>query len=336
MTVPAPGGCAATPSPGPDAVPPAVTIRPYRNEDADWQAVRDLLVRSHGAVGRGWTWDIRRWDGLRFHNEVPILADRLAAVTGLWEDDDGRLVGVVHPEGGSDPFLELDPAWRHLEPEMLEWAEERMARPADGRRVVEVGAWDWDEHRRAVLAGRGYVEQPDGWWTRWTDVAAIAAGDGLAVPAGYTIRTTGEASFDEDCARMADLLNAAFGRTVHTAAEYRTFMTGAPAFRHDLNLVAIAPDGSFAAHVGVYLDPVNAHGVFEPVCTHPGHRRLGLARTLMLKGLRRLHALGSVTAAVDTGDSEEANAFYRSLGFAEEHRAHAWRRDLGSAGRRLG
>lgn len=30
-------------------------------------------------------------------------------------------------------------------------------------------------------------------------------------------------------------------------------------------------------------------------------------------------------------DSEEANAFYRSLGFADEYRAHAWHRDLGPA-----
>lgn len=309
---------------------PHASVRPYRNDDAEWWAVRDLLVRTHGAVGRGWTWDIRRWDGLRFHDEVPVLADDVAAVTGLWEDDDGRVVAVVHPEGGGDPFLELDPAWRHLEPAMVEWAETRISTERDGRRVTELVAWDWDEPRRALLAGRGYREQPDGWWSRWTDLApdAAAADDVPAPPPGYSVRTTAEATFDDDCARMAALLNAAFGRTIHTAAEYRQFMLGAPAFRHDLNLVAVAPDGSFAAHAGVYLDPVNAHGVFEPVCTHPGHRRLGLARTLMLEGLRRLRAAGAVTAAVDTGDAEEANAFYRSLGFAAEYRAHAWRRDL--------
>ena len=54
-----------------------------------------------------------------------------------------------------------------------------------------------------------------------------------------------------------------------------------------------------------------------------------MARILLLEGLRRLRALGARTAAVDTGDAEEANAFYRSLGFAHEYRAHAWRRDLG-------
>jgi ribosomal protein S18 acetylase RimI-like enzyme len=309
-------------------MPRRATVRPYRRGgDVDWWAVRDLLVRTHGVVGRGWNWDIRRWDGLRFHNEVPELPDHVAAATGCWEDDAGRLVGVVHPEGGGDPFLEVDPAWRHLEPEMLAWAEAHVARPADGRRIAEVLAWDWDEPRRALLAERGYVEQPDGWWSRWTDLARPV--EVPRTPHGYLVRTTGEATFDQDAARMASLLNAAFRRSIHTADEYRQFMQGAPAFRHDLNLVAVGPDGSFAAHVGAYLDPVNAHGVFEPVCTHPDHRRQGLARILLLEGLRRLRGLGAVSAAVDTGDMAEANAFYRALGFAEEHRAHAWRRDLG-------
>jgi mycothiol synthase len=315
---------------------PSATARPYRNDDADWQAVRDLLVRTHGAQGPGWNWDIRRWDGLRFHRETPVIPDHLAAVTGCWEDDTGRLVGVVHPEAGGDPFLEVDPAWRHLEPEMLAWAESHSATRRDGRRILEVFAWDWDEPRRALLTGRGYAQQATGGWRRVLRVGArspeaAGAAAGPALADGYTLATTGEASLDADAGRMAALLNAAFGRTVHTAAEYRSFMTGAPAFRHDLNLVAVAPDGSFAAHVGVYWDAANRHGVFEPVCTHPDHLRRGLARTLVLEGARHLEALGAVTATVDTGDMEVANAFYRSLGFHEEHRGHDWRLEPDSA-----
>jgi ribosomal protein S18 acetylase RimI-like enzyme len=130
---------------------------------------------------------------------------------------------------------------------------------------------------------------------------------------------------------MAALLNAAFGRTVHTAAEYRTFATASPSFRHDLNLVAEAADGSFAAHVGLTLDEVNGHGIIEPVCTHPGHRRQGLARALILEGLKRLREQGAITCSVETGDMEPANALYRAIGFTEEYRGHAWRLALPSS-----
>jgi ribosomal protein S18 acetylase RimI-like enzyme len=66
--------------------------------------------------------------------------------------------------------------------------------------------------------------------------------------------------------------------------------------------------------------------MFEPVCTHPAHRRLGLARTLILEGMRRLHDLGALTADVESGDGEVASTLYRECGFSEEYHAHVWRR----------
>jgi ribosomal protein S18 acetylase RimI-like enzyme len=68
------------------------------------------------------------------------------------------------------------------------------------------------------------------------------------------------------------------------------------------------------------FEPTNRSGVFEPVCTHPDHQRRGLARALMLEGMRRLRDLGTLTACVDTGDMEPANALYRVCGFTEEYR----------------
>jgi ribosomal protein S18 acetylase RimI-like enzyme len=132
---------------------------------------------------------------------------------------------------------------------------------------------------------------------------------------------------------MAGLLNASFGRTVHTAAEYRTFATRSPSFRHELNLVAIAPDRSFAAHAGFTLDEANRHAIIEPVCTHPDHRQLGLGSALIGEGLRRLRDLGAATCDVETGDMIPANALYRSIGFTEEYRGHQWRKDVGTTRR---
>jgi ribosomal protein S18 acetylase RimI-like enzyme len=300
--------------------------------DADWWAIRGLLVRTHAAVPPGWNWDIRRWDGRRFHNEDPVLPPSFTDGIGLWEAG-GVLVGAVHGEGGGDAFLELDPAWRDLEPAMLDWAEAHLAAVHDGRRRLEVVAWAADERRVAALRARGYVRGAEVWARRLTL-------DGRPIPvpevaAGYRLRTTSRATLGHDAAGIAGLLNASFRRSLHTAAEYRTFATRSPSFRHDLNLVAEAPDGSFAAHVGLTLDEANRHGIVEPVCTHPEHRRHGLARALILEGMRRLGDLGARTCDVETGDMAAANALYRSLPFREELGGHAWTRDLGSAAERV-
>jgi mycothiol synthase len=145
------------------------------------------------------------------------------------------------------------------------------------------------------------------------------------VPEPYRLATT--STSDDDCAHMASLLNAAFGRTVHMAREHPTFVKRSTSFDHYMNLVAVAPDGSFAAHAGVTYGEHNRHGIFEPACTRPDHRRFGLARDLMLEGLRRPVARGAQSASADMGDQVASNALNASRGFTEAHHFHAWRRD---------
>jgi mycothiol synthase len=307
-----------------DAAPKA---RPLRDE-RDWWRVRTLLVATHATVRPGWNWDIRRWDGWRFHAEEPVSQEGLARVVGLWETPDGRLRGAVHPESPGEAYLQLDPDFRHLEPAMVAWAEEHLATTtgADHGRSLTLYVDDVDEPRRWALAERGYVMANAGGWLRWLRLDDRPPQVPPLLPGGYRLRPT--EGTDGDCARMAALLNAAFGRTVHTAREYRTFMDRSPAFEHELNLVVVAPDGSFAAHAGFTYDHDNRHGIVEPVCTHPDHRRLNLARTLILEGVHRVAARGARTASLDTGEGLAANALYAGCGFTTAHHVHPWRRDL--------
>ena len=315
---------------------------PYRDE-RDWWRIRTLLVDTHPRVAAAWNWDIRRWDGHRFHREEPCSDEEMAATIGLWETPDGRLVAAVHPESSGDAFLELDPGFRFLEPAMVGWAEEHLAGGPDehGRRRLELWVLDDDTARIRLLQELGYEQEASGAWLRWlrfesTDVSGVSGAPGPmlvsdasgvpSVPEPYLVRTTD--STDRDCARMADLLNLAFGRTVHTAREYRTFSDRSPSFEHALNLVAVGPGGSFAAHVGVTFDALNRHGIVEPVCTHPERRRAGLARVLLFEGLRRLQARGALTAQVDTGERVPANALYAACGFTEAHHMHGWSREF--------
>ena len=150
------------------------------------------------------------------------------------------------------------------------------------------------------------------------------------VASGYGLRTThmeGEEQW-QDCVHMAELLNAAFNRPgFHQAEEYHNFITRSPGFIHELNLVAVAPDGSFAAHAALNYDEANRYAIFEPVCTHPDHRRKGLAQALMLEGLRRVREIGATYVEVSTGDDAPANALYDSIGFTEYYKAYYWKKE---------
>ncbi len=301
----------------------ACLARPLHG-DADFWRVRELLVETYPHTPLGFNWDVRRWDGSRFHHATPDWAERCAGRVQLWETASGQLVGVVNPEGEGDAYLQVHPAFRLLEPEMVAWADEHLSKPnADGHRQLEIFVYDYDAQRQQLLKNRGYTQMNYGGVVRRLRLNEKTP-EPVALASGYQLRTT-EPDDLANCQRIADLLNAAFNRNFHTAVEFQNFTRQAPCFRPALDLVAVAPDGSFAAYVGIAYDEANRHAVFEPVCTHPQHQRRGLARALMCEGLHRLKALGAADVSVDTGDMIPANRLYDSIGFTEVCLGHVWR-----------
>jgi GNAT superfamily N-acetyltransferase len=232
----------------------------------------------------------------------------------------------VLSEGAGDAHLQVHPDYRHIEPEMVDWAEKHLAvaNTANGVRTLEFYVNEYDALRQQMLGGRGYVKMSHGGMCRHLRLGCQPL-PAVQVAAGYTLRATNPDDLD-DCQRIADLLNAAFNRTFHNAQEYQNFARLAPSFRRELDLVAVAPDGSFAAYAGIPYDEINRRGIYEPVCTHPDHQRKGLARALMTEGLHRLRALGAVDATVDTGDMTPANALYTAMGFTEAYKTYAWQK----------
>ena len=303
---------------------PAIITRPM--QEGDFARMRQLLIDTVAITPIGFTWDMRRLDGKRFYNADLAAHRLLRRPVQLWENAAGQLAGYVLSESPGDAHLNVHPDFRHLEAEMIAWAEAHLAVPCpDGAgREVEIYVYEYDALRQQLLAARGFEKMNYGGMCRHIRLGCqpIAAPE---VAAGYTLRTT-QPDDMHDCQRIADLLNAAFHRDFHNAQEFSHFAQHAPSFHPDLDLVMVAPDGSFAAYVGVPYDATNRRGIFEPVCTHPNHQRKGLARALMLEGFHRLRALGAVDATVDTGDAVAANAFYTAMGFTEAYRGFAWRK----------
>src|SRR5215213_1223957 len=114
-----------------------ITTRPMQG-DADFWRVRDFLSATYLRTPLGFNWDIRRWDGARFHHATPDWAARFAGRVQLWETAEGRLIGVVNADGEGDAHLQLDPDFRAFETEMVAWAEAHLAVPNPaGRRQLE-------------------------------------------------------------------------------------------------------------------------------------------------------------------------------------------------------
>jgi GNAT superfamily N-acetyltransferase len=137
----------------------------------------------------------------------------------------------------------------------------------------------------------------------------------LPLPEGVVIRPPeGEEEFD----RRAQLHTTVWHPSAITPAGYR-ITRSAPGYDATLDMVAVMPDGSMGAYCICWPEGATGTCEFEPVGTHPDHRRKGLASAVMYAAMRRAQAIGLHTALVYS--KEETLPFYQALGFRPIDRA---------------
>jgi len=311
-----------------------ISSRPYASEEDFWSMrhfLRDVfgLNRSHMV-----SWHVARLDYARWHVCLNCAHVTLQDVAFLWEAE-GQLIGFVMPDGGrGEAHLCVHPVWQTagLERQMLDVAEQRLA-SVDPGGACRLTVWcpGRDRARQGLLAGRGYhkAEESEHQWRRRLDAPISDA----PLAEGYVVRALEDGPelldrcYASGLAFHPDDINVAIENR-RDPTWYRNIQT-APLYRRDLDLVAVAPDGTIGAFCTIWFDDVTRSGYFEPVATVPAHQRRGLAKAVMTEGLRRLQRMGALTAFV-SGYGEAANALYRSVMGPEYDLYEPWGRVWGN------
>jgi len=149
-----------------------------------------------------------------------------------------------------------------------------------------------------------------------------------SVPDGYRIGAVQGAT---DIPRRVAVHRSAFEPSRMTVERYAQVMQ-APSYPPELDVVAVADDGTIAAFCLAWYDVDLRVGLLEPVGTDQGHRRRGLAAAVCAEALRRLEQLAAERASVlSEADNEGANRLYQSIGFREAMRSMRWRRTVAYA-----
>ena len=305
-----------------------VTYRPYETEEDFWRMrafLREVFILN-GYRERAW--HVARLEYARWHVCLNCHNLTLDQVAHLWEED-GRLVAIAMPDGGPDEaHFMIHPAYetRDFEEEMLAVSEEKLSiQKADGRRFIGIWAMADDPLRREMLAAHGYERK--GWVeTQHRRDLSLPIPE-VPQPAGYTIRALGDGlELLERC--YASGLGFHEG-DIQIAVENRDDPTWyrniqkAPLYRRDLDLVAVAEDGSIASFCTIWFDDVTRSAYYEPVATVPAHQRRGLSRALLTEGLRRLKSMGCQWAFV-AGFEPGPNKLYETTIGPEYEQYQVW------------
>lgn len=216
-----------------------ISTRPLRRDDYD--QIVHLLQESIPLAPVGFNWDIRRWEGKCWYDQDSNGDPNWHLNSQVWLTDNAQIIGLAHPDGPGYPYLEVHPDYRHLEMEMIIWAEENLTEAKlDTGRQIHFFVFEYDAHRQRLLSERGYEKMNYGGVTRQLRFGHMPLPQ-PELSAGYTLRTTNPED-PNDAQQIANLLNVAFKRTFHNAGEYQQFTRRAICFHQSSYSLAVAPD----------------------------------------------------------------------------------------------
>jgi GNAT superfamily N-acetyltransferase len=264
-----------------------------------WQVGKDREAIGHRWRHRLWP----RRDG----------SGRLDAWAWLW-----RPYTVTRTDGSTFATTTADLVWQvhpdhpDLLDEILDWYA---GEAADCDQSVIPQAADAEMRRR--LTARGFVrdtaaEADDGSWHQFNRRPLRQLAE-PSLPPGFRFRTAREVGLTAATQAHID----AWHPSTFTAEG----MAGVQAlwpYNPDLHLLIEAPDGTLVATTIIWLDPVSRTAEFEPVGTHRGYRRRGLATALLWQGMHRARDAGADTmlvACVGAAGRPAARDLYYGVGF---------------------
>ncbi len=236
----------------------------------------------------------------------------------LWHARSGDLAGFAWLDSADGGDLQCHPDAHRadLEPELLAWMEAR-ARER-GATSLTVGGFEGDAPREALLRRRGYRRQASS--LHHTRRPLDAPVEPPALPEGDAVRPTRPG----DLPGLALAVASAFGTKPRPTATYEALRAG-PAYRNDLDWIAVTPDGRVAAFCLAWLDAENRTGLLEPVGCHADHQRRGLGRAVVAAALGALRDAGARAAyACPPSASPPARSLYAACGFVDVARDDDW------------
>jgi ribosomal protein S18 acetylase RimI-like enzyme len=272
------------------------------NSDASFGELAWSWGKGHAGEGASWArrlWfsggELVAWGWARLPHQVMLSDGSLRDLTGAY------LAYQVHPGHAG---LLVD--------EVISWYDGAAA--GIDRRVTPSAA---DEFALKRWAAHGYETDPaalgdDGSWTQLNE-RDLTDVEQPALPDGFRFRTAGEAGPEAAVRAHVD----AWAPSTYSAEGYQGVRQTAT-YRDDLHVLVEAPDGTMTSSAIMWLDEANRTAEFEPVGTHPGYRRLGLGRAMLLHGMHLAQAAGAThmtVACLGAPGHPAARGLYYSVGF---------------------
>ncbi|MFW9913540.1 MAG: GNAT family N-acetyltransferase [Candidatus Thorarchaeota archaeon] len=248
----------------------------------------------------------------------------------IWEAaDEEKIIALTLTKPSGECWLSIHPQYMSEFKGIVQWMEDRfreMNEEESKELKMALVVDDDDEERIALVKELGFWKD-ESYGDKQVRPPDAPVPD-YSLPKGYTIR---HAVVEEDHVKYREVQKAVFRHVKDMSKSQLLLYSRASFYKEDLDIVAVDPEGNFAAFCTVRMDPLSGIAELEPVGTHPDHRKLGLGRAVICEGLRRVERYDpSAMVIIGAAPSEGARRLYESVGFVNEGPLHYWVKKLSS------
>jgi len=291
----------------------SINVRRYKML-SDFPRVSQFLRENFGKYYENGSMTQPHWEYIHTH---PFFNYKLTHRFGIWEED-GQIVAVaVYEMNPGECYLNTKPGYKHLIPQMIEYAEKELSKSEQGIRTLEFWALDHEKEFIEALINKGYEKV----WEDLINIYPYTKGFAETIlPEGYSMISLED---ENDIQKIHTALWKGFDHDDNPDDDLdcRLHMQSAPHFRKDLTIIIKSPDNCYACFCGMWLDGFNDFAYLEPLATVPEYRKKGLARAALMESMRRTSTFG---ASYCIGG---ANSFYTKIGFTTICKDAKWKKE---------
>lgn len=244
--------------------------------------------------------------------EENLASEEIRANTRLWFDE-GQPIAWAYVDEFNNLRWEIDGQYgERIGAEIVEWGEACIRKKLANRETSTLDASCREDYaeRISFLKGQGFHQTQD--TTIYMTRPLSEPIPEPELPQGFVIRPIKGV---EEAEAVASTHRAAFG-TEYMTTENRLAIMNTSEYDPSLDLLVIAPDETVAAYCTCSVNDQTKVGFTDPVATHPNYQRMGLARALLLTGMRLLKEREMKSAHLGTsGENVAMQKTARSVGF---------------------
>ena len=292
--------------------------------DADFDSVRRFLGNLFPIQKSYTNWLPTTLENVKFGPGGTEYRDDEDEYLKIWEEADQIVAFSVTKPSGSC-HLSIHPDFIDRAGEIIIWMQDRIHNLKQHDTVkMSLVVDDNDSELISILSELGFEkDEIEGDNQIRPSDATIPD---YTLPEGYSVRNV--VMYDE-YEKYRVVQKSVFPHIKSMSDKILDIFTTASFYHSELDIVAVAPNGEFAAFCTARLDPISGITELEPVGTHPEHRKLGLGKAVILESLKRLQKFKpSVVAILGAAPTEGARKLYKSVGFDNKGPAHYWVKNI--------